>query len=65
MIIKVQISKTWQEKPFEPFNVQLGMESNIPPEAMSPEGVDALMKSTAEALQKTAEEIFAERKARA
>jgi hypothetical protein len=60
MIIKVQISKTWQEKPFEPFNIQLGVEL---------EGVygaeHAMMKVIAEELQQTAEEIFAERKARA
>lgn len=64
MIVKVQISKTWQEKQYEPFNVQLGTESEIPGEMMTPEAVDLIMRTTAEALQKTADSIFTERSRR-
>lgn len=64
MIVKTSISKTWQEKQFEPFNVALSIESNLPLDVMSPDGVDLIMRTTAEALQNTADAIYVERRRR-
>ena len=58
MLIKVQISKTWQEKQFEPINISLGVEVNVPHETDK----DALCKEIASELQATAQAIYDERR---
>ena len=61
MIVKVQISKTWQEKQYEPFNVSLGIETTSDDELSIVE-LRKLMKDIASEMQDTADEIFADRK---
>lgn len=62
MIVKVQISKTWQEKQYEPFNVSLGVETDASDDLTIIE-LRELMKDMASEMQDTADEIFAERRA--
>jgi hypothetical protein len=61
MKITVQISKTWQEKQYEPFNITLGQEVEIDGYPNNP---IHKMQDIARDLQQTAQEIYDERRSR-
>lgn len=60
MIVKVQISKTWQEKQFEPFNLSLGFETQTHTD--DPSALKSIMQVLADDLQATAQAIYDERR---
>lgn len=60
MLLKAKVSKTWQEKQYEPFNVTLEVEQEIPDDA----DYDTALKTMAERLQIDISDIFAARKER-
>ena len=63
MLVKVQVSKTWQEKQFEPFNLQLGVEFEVDDEQHDKVSLGYLLKSVASELQDDLEAIKRDREA--
>ena len=63
MLVKVQVSKTWQEKQFEPFNLQLGVEFEVDDEQYDKVSLEYLLKSVASELQDDLEAIKLDREA--
>lgn len=63
MLVKVQVSKTWQEKQFEPFNLQLGLEFEVVGEKYDKPSLEHLIKSMASELQDNLEAIKRDREA--
>ena len=61
MLVKVQVSKTWQEKQFEPFNLQLGVEFEVDDEQHDKVSLEYLLKSVASELQDDLEAIKRDR----
>lgn len=63
MLVKVQVSKTWQEKQFEPFNLQLGVEFEVDGDKYDKVALEHLLKSVASELQDNLEAIKRDREA--
>lgn len=60
MELSVSISKTWQEKQYEPFNIQLGMKFEVPDNTSTDKQAE-VMCSEAANLQAIADSIYGRR----